>query len=357
MMAVGSMSCVQLGLALSAHLLGQLGPLGITGLRLAWAGVLLLILVRPRPRDFTRNDLLACIALGVVTAGLMMLFMLAVARIPLGTASALEFLGPLSVSVLRPGGGRRRWAVLAAAGVVLLTRPWAGGINPAGLGIALGAGACWGTYILLTQHVGDRVTGLSGLAVSIPVAGIVALLAAGSPGLHAVTWPLLAAMLALAALHPVLPFSLEFLALRRLTASAFGTLMSLEPAFALLAGLLVLGQVPSAAAAVGILFVVIAGIGATRTGARTPQPHDHRDAPRGMACWEAGDHKEISDDSPGGRDTWVPAYPSQRGGEGPGRGELRPVRRPDARRQRAVQGERRHAGSSGVVPGGGQQGE
>jgi inner membrane transporter RhtA len=103
------------------------------------------------------------------------------------------------------------------------------------------------------------------------VAGIVALLAAGSSVLHAVTWPLLAAMLALAALHPVLPFSLEFLALRRLTASAFGTLMSLEPAIALLAGLLVLGQVPSAAAAAGVLFVVIAGIGATRTGARTPQ--------------------------------------------------------------------------------------
>jgi inner membrane transporter RhtA len=76
----------------------------------------------------------------------------------------------------------------------------------------------------------------------------------------------------------VLPFSLELLALRRLTASAFGTLMSLEPAIALLAGLLVLGQIPSAAAAAGILFVVIAGIGATRTGARTPQPHDHRDA-------------------------------------------------------------------------------
>ena len=278
MMAVGSMFCVQLGLALSAHLLDQLGALGIAGLRLAWAGVLLLILVRPRPRDFTGKDLLACGVLGVVTAGLMMLFMLAIARIPLGTASALEFLGPLTVSVLGPGGGHKRWAVLAAIGVVLLTRPWTGGIDPAGLGFALGAAACWGTYILLTQHVGDRVTGLSGLAVSIPVAGIVALLAAGSTGLHAVTWPLLAAMLALAALHPVLPFSLEFLALRRLTASAFGTLMSLEPAIALLAGLLVLGQIPSAAAAAGILFVVIAGIGATRTGARTPQPHDHRDA-------------------------------------------------------------------------------
>jgi inner membrane transporter RhtA len=277
-MAVGSMSCVQLGLALSAHLLNQLGPLGIAGLRLALAGVLLLILVRPRPRDFTRKDLVACTALGVVTAGLMMLFMLAIARIPLGTASALEFLGPLTVSVLGPGGGRRRWAVLAAAGVVLLTRPWNGGIDPAGLCFALGAAACWATYILLTQHVGDRVTGLGGLAVSIPVAGIVALPAALSSGLGGLTWPLLAAMLALAALHPVLPFSLELLALRRLTASAFGTLMSLEPAIAVLAGLLVLGQVPGAAAAAGVLFVVVAGIGATRAGARTPQPDDHREA-------------------------------------------------------------------------------
>jgi inner membrane transporter RhtA len=277
-MAVGAMCCVQLGLALSAHLLGQIGPLGITGLRLAWAGVLLLIFVRPRPRDFTGSDLLACTALGVVTAGLMTLFMLAIARIPLGTASALEFLGPLTVSLLGPGGARRRWAVPAAAGVALLTRPWNGGIDPAGLGFALGAGACWGAYILLTQHVGDRVTGLSGLAVSIPVAGIVTLPAVFSSGLHALTWPLLAAMLALAALHPVLPFSLELLALRRLTASAFGTLMSLEPAVAVLAGLLVLGQVPGLAAAAGVLFVVVAGIGATRTGARTPQPHDHREA-------------------------------------------------------------------------------
>ena len=105
-----------------------------------------------------------------------------------------------------------------------------------------------------------------------------ALPAALSSGLGGLTWPLLAAMLALAALHPVLPFSLELLALRRLTASAFGTLMSLEPAIAVLAGLLVLGQVPGAAAAAGVLFVVVAGIGATRTGARTPRPHDHRDA-------------------------------------------------------------------------------
>jgi inner membrane transporter RhtA len=268
LLAVGSMSCVQLGLALSVHLFDRLGPLGVAGLRLAWAGAILLVLVRPRPRDFTRRDLLACGVLGVVTGGLTLLFMLAVARIPLGSASALEFLGPLTVSIYGPGGGRRHWTVLAAIGVVLLTQPWHGGIDPAGLAFALGAGVCWFAYILLTQHVGDRVTGLNGLAVSMPVAGVVGLIAAGSAGLGNLTWPLLLIMLALAALHPVLPFTLEFLALRRLTATSFGTLMSLEPAIALLAGLLVLHQVPDLARAAGVIFVVIAGIGATRTGAR-----------------------------------------------------------------------------------------
>jgi inner membrane transporter RhtA len=278
-MAVTSMSCVQLGLALSVHLFGQLGPLGVAALRLAWAGVLLPVLVRPRPRDFTGRDLLACGVLGAVTAGLMLLFMLAVARIPLGTASALEFLGPLTVSMYGPGGGRRHWTAMAAIGVVLLARPWNGGISSAGLGFALAAALCWAAYILLTQHVGDHVTGLNGLAISMPVAGVIAMLAAGRYELGRVTWLLYVTMLALAVLHPVLPFSLEFLALRRLTASAFGTLMSLEPAIALLAGLLVLGQIPTMASAVGVLFVVIAGIGATRGGTRTAAPQDHRGSP------------------------------------------------------------------------------
>ncbi len=276
-MAIASMSCVQLGLAVSVHLFGQLGPLGVTGLRVGWSGVLLLVLVRPRLRHFTRGDLLACGVLGAVTAALMLLFMLAIARIPLGTASALEFLGPLGVSLSRPAGGSRRWAVPAAVGVVLLTQPWHGGADPVGIAFALAAAVCWAAYIVLTQHVGDHVTGLSGLAVSMPVAGIVCLLAAG-PDLSRVTWPLLGIMLGLAVLHPVVPFTLEFLALRRLTASAFGTLMSLEPAIALLAGLLLLSQVPGAASAVGIILVVIAGIGATRTGGRSPAADDRASA-------------------------------------------------------------------------------
>ena len=267
-MAVASMSCVQLCLALSAHLFSELAPLCMAGLRLAWAGVILLILVRPRLRDFTGQDLLACGVLGVVTAGQTMLLMLAIARIPLGTTSALEFLGPLAVSVFGPGGGRRRWAVLAAIGVLLLTRPWNGGINPAGFGFAVAAAACWSAYILLTQRVADRLTGLKGLAVSMPVAGVVSMLVAVPSAPRAVAWPLLAVVLALATLHPVLPLSLELLALRRLTATSFGTLMSLEPAIALVFGALMLGQIPGTASAAGVIFVVIAGIGATRAGAR-----------------------------------------------------------------------------------------
>lgn len=285
-MACASMCCVQLGLALSVHMFHQLGPAGVAALRLAWAGLILLIFVRPRPGDFTRPDLRACCALGVVTAGLMLCFMLAIARIPLGTSSALEFLGPLVVSICGPGSGRRRWTVMAAAGVVLLTQPWHGGIDPAGFAFALAAGACWAGYILLTQHVGDRVTGLSGLAVSMPVAGAVAtvvvLLAGGPSDLGRVTGHALLIMLALAALHPVLTFSLEYLSLRRLAAKAFGTLMGLEPAIALLAGLLILGQIPSATSAAGVIFVVIAGIGAIRTGARALAQPDHQpDTARG----------------------------------------------------------------------------
>ncbi|MDI3420919.1 EamA family transporter [Streptomyces luteolus] len=278
-MAVAAMSTIQLGLALSVSLVDQLGALGTTGLRLAWAGVLLLALVRPRLRDFSGRDLFACALLGTVSAGMMVFFMLAVTRLPLGTASALEFLGPLAVSLCGPGRGRKRWTLLAAIGVVALTEPWHGGIDAVGAGYALTAAACWAAYIVLTQRVGDSVTGLNGLAVSMPVAGCIGLLVAAPSDLGHVTWKLLGATLGLAALSAVLPFVLEFLALRRLTASAFGTLMSLEPAIALLAGLLVLGQIPGFAAAAGVAFVVLAGIGATRTGGRpAPPPPDPRHA-------------------------------------------------------------------------------
>lgn len=266
------MLCVQLGLAVSVGLIDRLGTEGTAWLRLAWAGLLLAVLVRPRLRGFTRRGLLTCVLLGVVTAALTFLFMAAVARIPLGTASALEFLGPLGVAVARGRGRARFWAGVAAVGVLLLTEPWRGGVDPVGVGFALAAAVCWAGYIVLTQKVGDEATGLRGLAVSMPVAGLTATavvaLTDAPAVLGALDPQLLLLGLGLAVLLPVVPFSLEMLALRRLTTAAFGTLMALEPAIALLVGLVALQQVPGWSAVLGIGFVVAAGIGAERTGAR-----------------------------------------------------------------------------------------
>jgi inner membrane transporter RhtA len=271
LMALGSMLCVQIGLAISVSLIGRVGAEGAAWLRLAWAGVIVLVVVRPRPSAFTRRTFAACVALGVVTATVTLLFMAAVSRIPLGTASALEFLGPLGVAVAVGRGGRRvLWPALAGLGVLLLTQPWAGAVDPIGVLFALGAAGCWAAYILLTQRVGDDVAGINGLAVSMPVAGLVATIAVGPSVFARMTPELLLIGVGLAVLLPVVPFTLEFLALRKLDAAAFGTLMSLEPAFAMLIGLMILHQVPGPLAVVGITFVVAAGIGAARAGARSP---------------------------------------------------------------------------------------
>src|SRR6476661_8843761 len=227
LMALASMSCVQLGLAASVGLLDRTGAEGAAALRLACAGALALLLLRPRPRSMTRRSLAAAAALGVVTGGVTVLFMEAVARIPLGTASALEFLGPLAVAVARSRDRRQLlWPALALVGVLLLTRPWAGATDPVGIGFA-------------------------------------------GPGFATTLTPQLVILgLGLALLLPLVPFSLEMLALRRLDTAAFGTLMSLEPAFALVIGLVVLQQVPGWLATVGVGCVVVAGIGAERGGAR-----------------------------------------------------------------------------------------
>jgi inner membrane transporter RhtA len=270
LMAMGSMLCVQVGLAIAVTLIDRIGVEGAAWLRLAWAGVLMLVIVRPRFASFTWDTFRVCVVLGVVTAAVTLLFMAAVDRIPLGTASALEFLGPLGVAVAHGKGSHRLvWPGLAAIGVVLLTEPWTGAVDPIGVLYALGAAACWACYILLTQRAGDEVSGINALAVSMPVAGLVATIAVGPWVLPRITPDILLIGIGLAILLPVVPFALELLALRRLTTAAFGTLMALEPGFAMIVGFVVLHQIPGPAGIVGICFVVAAGIGAARTGARS----------------------------------------------------------------------------------------
>ena len=159
---------------------------------------------------------------------------------------------------------------MAGGGVLCLTQPWAAAADPVGVAFALGAAACWAAYILLTQKVGDAVSGLGGLAISMPVAAVVASLVAGPGVVGRLTPGLLLAGVGLAILLPVVPFSLEMLALRRLTTGAFGTLMALEPGFALVIGFVALHQAPDPVAVLGVGLVVVAGIGAERSGARSP---------------------------------------------------------------------------------------
>ena len=160
-------------------------------------------------------------------------------------------------------------AVPAGLGVFCLTEPWHGSVDALGVCFALAAAGCWAAYILLTQRAGDEVAGMAALAVSMPVAALVTL-PFGLPAVVAGFSPqVLAAGFGLAVLLPVIPFSLELSALRRLTTAAFGTLMCLEPAIAVVVGLVILDQLPGALAVVGIGLVIAAGIAAERGGARS----------------------------------------------------------------------------------------
>ncbi len=270
MMAFAAMGCVQLGLAASIGLAGTLGSEGVAWLRLAWAAVILVAIARPWRLKFSRATLGICALLGLATAGMTVGFMKAVETIPLGTASALEFMGPLAVAIIQGRGAGRWWALVAAAGVLGLTEPWHGAADLTGVLFALGGAGCWAAYVLLTQRAGDAVDGIGALAISMPVAALAATLVVGPSAIGRLDVQLLAIGFALALLLPVIPFSLELLALRRLTTAAFGTLMCLEPAIAMVVGFLILHQVPRPAAIAGIVMVIIAGIGATRTGRRDP---------------------------------------------------------------------------------------
>jgi inner membrane transporter RhtA len=278
-LAVTSMLSVQTGAALSTHQFAALTPAGSAWLRVAISAVILLAITRPRLRGIGWPALRGTLLLGTATAILTLAYIEAVARIPLGTTAAIEFLGPLGVAAVR---SHRRsaliWPAFALLGVIGLTEPWHGRLNLAGVGFAVAAGAGWAAYILLTQKVGAQLSGLQGLAMSLGTATIVAAPLAAWPALHGLTPALAAQALGLAVLVPLLPFSLELLALRRMRVAAFGTLMALEPGIAVLIGLVVLGQLPAAWQVAGVVLVVTAGIGAQRavppaaTGAEGPRP-------------------------------------------------------------------------------------
>ena len=276
-LALAAMVVVQLGAALSVPLIGVVGPAGTAWLRLTMGAIIFVAVSRPPLRQVRRGDVVVLLALGVATGLVTSAFLTAVARIPLGTAVAIEFLGPLTVATVRAPNRRLLvWPLLALVGVVLMTRPWIGETNPVGIAFAALAAVGWGTYIVLTQRVGDRFSGISGLSLTIPVAALTAAVVGVPQAWGHITLTVVAAALGLAVLMPVLTFGLEMLALRRMTSTAFGTLMALEPAFAMLMGVLLLHQVPVPLQLVGLTLVVLAGAAAQRGGRRGPHvDHDH----------------------------------------------------------------------------------
>jgi inner membrane transporter RhtA len=267
-LVLGSVASVQIGAAVAVKLFPAVGPGGAVFLRLALSAVLVAALVRPRLRRRTWHDIVLVIGFGVVLAAMNALFYLALDRIPLGVAVTFEFLGPLGVAV---GGSRRAldvlWVVLAACGVVLLTGGTGGHSDLAGVAFAVAAGACWAAYILLSQRVGRRFDGMSGLAIALAVGSLVLApygVAAGGSDL----WQpaVLGKGAAVAVLSSAIPYSLELAALRRLRAAVFGVLMSLEPAMGALSGAAFLHQHLSLREWVAIGAVMTASIGATASG-------------------------------------------------------------------------------------------
>jgi inner membrane transporter RhtA len=276
-LAIAAMVAAQLSAALSMNIIAEVGAAGTAWLRLTAGALIFLLVVRPRVHEIRLKDLPALLGLGVASGLMGVMFLAAIDRIPLGTCVAIEFLGPLTVAALRSHNKRAlAWPILALLGVVLLTEPWLGTIDLAGVGFALGAAVGWGAYILLTQSVGDRFSGIKGLALTVPIAAATTAIVGIPEAAGHMTLGVVAACVGLALLFPIITFALEMLALRGMTHNAFGTLMALEPAFGVLMGLLVLHQKPSILQAVGILLVIAAGAGAQRRGRR------QRDEPIGM---------------------------------------------------------------------------
>ena len=269
---VGILS-VQLGAAVAKSLFGEISPTGIVWLRLVTSALLLGLIARPVLRGRRRGDWVVVLGFGLALGVMNWAIYQAFARIPLGVAVTIEFVGPLAIAVV--GSRRARdllWVALAGAGVLLLgLQP--GDVTLAGAGFALLAGGAWAAYILLSASTGARWPGLDGLAVASLVATVLLAPAAlGSAGEALVDPRILAVGAAVGLLSSVSPYSCEMVALRRLRPAVFSILMSLEPAAAALAGIVVRGEFLTGTQWLAMACVVVASAGATRSGRALVEP-------------------------------------------------------------------------------------
>ncbi|GAA2784498.1 EamA family transporter [Nonomuraea dietziae] len=259
---------VQLGAGFAKELFTVLPPSAVVFLRIAASALILGAVSRPKLRGLAWRDWAVGLGFGLILAVMNLSFYEALARLPIGIAVAIEFLGPLGVAI---AASRRRvdllWVALAGAGIALIA-PWSesAAVSWLGIGFALVAGACWAGYILLSAAAGQRFPGTTGLSfammVSVVVVAPVGITTGGTDLLQ--PWVILIG-LGVGLLSSVIPYSLELQALRRMPKHVFGILMSLEPAVAALIGLVLLGEFLHVQQWAAIICIVAASLGATRS--------------------------------------------------------------------------------------------
>jgi inner membrane transporter RhtA len=269
-----AITTLQFGAALGATLIDDVGAAGAALLRLAFAAAILMAVWRPRVAGREKGDLWLAAAFGATLGGMNLAIYEATERTPPGIAVTIEFAGPLAVAVLASRGRLDvLWAVLAAAGILVLADPGGGEVELAGVLFALVAAVCWALYIVVAARAGQRFRGSEGLALAMTLGVLVPLvpgIVSGGTGL--LDGEVLAIALCVALLSSVIPYSLETEALRRMPKNVFGVLMSLEPGVAALAGFLVLSQDLGPRELVAIGLVVTASAGATRFAPPPPEP-------------------------------------------------------------------------------------
>ena len=272
LLAVAAIFSVQFGNAFVGSLFESVGPLGAAALRLGFAAVILIVLVRPRVRGWNARTWLGVVLLGIGMGGMNVFIYLAIAVIPLGLAVTIELMGPLAVAA---AGIRRAvdaaWVLLALGGILLLGLDDTGTVTLRGALFAGVAAAFWALYILASARLSSRVRGIDGLVASVAVAAVVIVPLGAGQAMQGVRQDpgLLGAFAVLALMTSVIAYGLEFLALKRMSARVFGVLSSLGPAVAALAGLAVLHQQLDARQLLAILLVVAASAGVVASSRRT----------------------------------------------------------------------------------------
>lgn len=270
-----AMASIQSGASLAKSMFPVVGAEGTTTLRLIFASVIMILLLRPWKAKLTAKSLRTVAVYGVSLGGMNLLFYMSLQTIPLGIGVALEFTGPLAVAIY---ASRKAidflWIALAIVGLLLLIPTGASSaqVDLTGAGYALGAGVCWALYILFGQKAGAD-NGVQTAALGVMIAALfVTPFGVAHAGTALLTTSLIPVALGVAVLSTALPYTLEMIALTRMPARTFGTLMSVEPAIAAMSGLLFLQEYLSFAQWMAISCIILASVGATLTMGRDAKP-------------------------------------------------------------------------------------